>query len=305
MQEERSEAWEQRQALSSVRLLDETLPEISLVDWWTNPDPHQELKEHDAHEILFVVSGSGTFQVGGEIHSIEQNDVFIIHPHVAHGYIQNSSFECIELQFRFKDIKHIVRELDRSQGMNYNNRVYDFLHSEYRLASKFHLKDGNQLISRILTLHSEYRSHQPGRESLLSLYFMEILILLSRHVLRERLTESENISNSPRDQQLVQEIIMEIEKSYTSALRIDSLLEKFNLHPDYCREIFKRESGLSISQFLLRRRMLEARRLVVETGMPLKAVVTQVGLEDYFYFIRAFKKHFGVSPGYLRKTTAH
>ena len=48
----------------------------------------------------------------------------------------------------------------------------------------------------------------------------------------------------------------------------------------------------------------EARRLIVETTLSLKEISDKVGIQDYYYFLRVFKKIQGITPGSLRKIPA-
>lgn len=64
----------------------------------------------------------------------------------------------------------------------------------------------------------------------------------------------------------------------------------------YCETVFKRETGESIIRYLLKRRIEEAKRLLAEGSLPLKAIAEAVGFEDYNYFSRTFKKMAGLTP---------
>jgi len=44
----------------------------------------------------------------------------------------------------------------------------------------------------------------------------------------------------------------------------------------------------------------KACRLLTETNLPLKAICTEIGYNDPYYFSRLFKKMIGVAPSYFR-----
>jgi two-component system response regulator YesN len=71
--------------------------------------------------------------------------------------------------------------------------------------------------------------------------------------------------------------------------------------PNYCENIFKRETGRSVIDYLLEIRMEEAKKLLAEGVLSLGDVSETVGFEDYNYFSRVFKKRTGYTPSEYKK----
>ena len=69
----------------------------------------------------------------------------------------------------------------------------------------------------------------------------------------------------------------------------------------YCDTVFKRETGKSIIDYLLDKRMEEARKLLCEGALPLMTIAEKVGFKDYNYFSRVFKARNGYTPSEYRK----
>jgi two-component system response regulator YesN len=92
-----------------------------------------------------------------------------------------------------------------------------------------------------------------------------------------------------------------IERHYTEPITLDSIARRFFVSKEYLSRAFKRETGWNVSDFILRLRMERAKALLTEDRLPIKAVAGLVGYEDVAYFYRLFKKHFGVTPGEIRK----
>jgi iron complex transport system substrate-binding protein len=67
------------------------------------------------------------------------------------------------------------------------------------------------------------------------------------------------------------------------------------------QRIFKDATGLSPNDYLLELRIQHASKLLSETDSAIYNVSEQVGIADWFYFSKAFKKKFGVSPLKYRK----
>lgn len=64
----------------------------------------------------------------------------------------------------------------------------------------------------------------------------------------------------------------------------------------YCEYAFKKETGMSITDYILQERIALAKRLILENHYPLKQIAEMVGFNDYNYFSRTFKKRTGYTP---------
>ena len=51
-----------------------------------------------------------------------------------------------------------------------------------------------------------------------------------------------------------------------------------------------------IASFIKLKRLAKAKELVLKTDMPISDISDSVGFSDYNYFLRVFKKHYGISP---------
>ena len=71
--------------------------------------------------------------------------------------------------------------------------------------------------------------------------------------------------------------------------------------PIYCDTVFRKEVGRSIVDYVLDRRIDEAKRLLIEGTIPLAQIAETVGFNDYNYFSRVFKKRSGYSPTEYRR----
>ena len=73
------------------------------------------------------------------------------------------------------------------------------------------------------------------------------------------------------------------------------------LSENYLSRLFHKENGCSISDYILQKRMNMAKKLLVQTKLPVSAIGEQVGYETTTYFIRVFKREIGMTPKDYRK----
>ena len=68
------------------------------------------------------------------------------------------------------------------------------------------------------------------------------------------------------------------------------------LNPIYLNRIFKKEKGISLSQWIIKERMELASKLMLTTDRPAVEIAYQTGYNNYPYFSTVFKKYFGKTP---------
>ena len=73
------------------------------------------------------------------------------------------------------------------------------------------------------------------------------------------------------------------------------------LNKDYVNRVFKKEKGLSISQYLIQERMNLAALLLEDGKADVNQVAQKAGYNNYPYFSSSFKRYFGCSPSQYQK----
>ena len=74
-----------------------------------------------------------------------------------------------------------------------------------------------------------------------------------------------------------------------------------HMSPVYFHRLFKRVWGVTPHAYMQRKRMREARRLLVETNEPIGAIAERTGHGSVYYFSRAFRRHHRCSPRAFRE----
>ncbi|QJD82075.1 response regulator [Cohnella herbarum] len=88
-----------------------------------------------------------------------------------------------------------------------------------------------------------------------------------------------------------------IDKQYMdSELKVETLAQQVYINPSYLRGVFKKNHGMTVTDYITQRRMQEARSLLLEGQYKLSDIAERVGFQDPAYFSRAFKKYYGTSP---------
>ncbi|MFP3989568.1 helix-turn-helix domain-containing protein [Streptomyces sp. E11-3] len=85
-------------------------------------------------------------------------------------------------------------------------------------------------------------------------------------------------------------------------LTLDRLAERAGLSSRTLARRFTEQLGTSPGQWLLGQRIDAARVLLEQTGLPVEAIATRVGLASAVNLRRRFRAHLGTTPGAYRRT---
>ncbi|WP_270165269.1 response regulator transcription factor [Paenibacillus sp. SYP-B4298] len=99
----------------------------------------------------------------------------------------------------------------------------------------------------------------------------------------------------------LEEIRHILDERWAENMKLDALAKTFFVSKEYLSKAFKQEYGVNLTDYLTRLKMEHARRLLTEEGLSIRSVAELCGYEELGYFYRVFKKHYGQSPGEMRK----
>lgn len=83
-------------------------------------------------------------------------------------------------------------------------------------------------------------------------------------------------------------------------LSLSYLAEHVYLHPKYLSDMFKRETGQNLSDYVTERRMNKAKKLLKETVLKVPDISIMCGFANHKYFRALFKQHIGCTPNEFR-----
>lgn len=84
-------------------------------------------------------------------------------------------------------------------------------------------------------------------------------------------------------------------------VNIEKLSGEMNVGYSYFRQMFRKYTGISPTQYHLSLRIQKAKDLLVSTDQSFKEIAIDLGFESYFYFSRVFKDKTGQSPMEFRR----
>lgn len=96
-------------------------------------------------------------------------------------------------------------------------------------------------------------------------------------------------------------VIFYLQKNYSAEISLSILAQKVHLSPNYMSNLFKREVGMKIIDYVNNLRIEQAKSLLLGSRKTTLAIAEETGFSDAAYFSRVFKKTTGFSPAEYRK----
>ncbi|HBJ24462.1 MAG TPA: hypothetical protein DDY65_00430 [Ruminococcaceae bacterium] len=84
-----------------------------------------------------------------------------------------------------------------------------------------------------------------------------------------------------------------------SRLTADEIAEKAGYQRNYFSELFRRETGVTITRYILERK-IEAAKSLISGGIELSQIAEMLGFSSQSHFCSRFKTVTGMTPGEYR-----
>ncbi|MDR1650390.1 MAG: DNA-binding response regulator [Synergistaceae bacterium] len=95
-----------------------------------------------------------------------------------------------------------------------------------------------------------------------------------------------------------------IDYHFGENISLKSVAGAVSLSSYYFSRLFKKEVGVNFSQYILHKRLEEAKRMLGEPDSSITDISALVGFQEHNYFCRIFKKFTGITPSEYRKRLA-
>ena len=104
---------------------------------------------------------------------------------------------------------------------------------------------------------------------------------------------------------LVQKVIALVDFDITADLSLSRQAEMLNVNASYLSTLFKKETGITLTEYVAKKRVEQAAFLLTSTNLQIQTVAQNCGIYDVNYFTKLFKKHTGKTPKEYRESSVN
>ena len=247
---------------------------------------------HDELEIIYVKSGFLTVNISGENYIGKPGDAFVVSPGNLH-FMGSQTGTVDYFTFLFP-LKYIAFRTDDML----DDKLIEPLNSGHLMISP-EVKD--TVKEQCEQLAGVYAAEIDESESKITGQIKKKIILLQ--FIHELWKKGFIVENDTTGRNTVEkEMVSYIQQNYTGKILLREFGEQFHLSEKYISRYFKDHFHITLSQYVTYLRLEHAKQMLQETDISVTEVAMQSGYQNISYFIRSFKKTYGVSPLKYRKS---
>jgi len=241
-----------------------------------------ETRSLDTSELILVRTGTLDLFEEDHNHHLEPGETIILRAGRTHGglapYQPDLSFYWLHFQHSPRGRRREVETLTVPTSTS--------IRDPQRFIELFHIYLDDQETGR-LTRHSS-----------------SLLLLLMLNEIRDDATREAQTSEE-RCPTIVLRIESYIAAHYHEPIRTATIAAQMKNNPDYIERVFHETRGYSITRAINRRRIRDAKTLLIQNYMNIEEVALSCGYQDAGYFRRVFKGMTGMTPYAFRKKHCH
>lgn len=266
---------------------------------------HYDYHSHQEYEIYFFHSGVCRYLIDNHIYDLQPGDIILMDGLTLHRPYTNPKIEYVRSIMHFSPI--VIQDILQTLNARYllesfQQRPHYLIRTKENQLSK-ELEDIFQKLVTTKRFIHEYRTKRKDEQVLQTeLTMLLIQALITVHKLYEKkdllITKDTNIKGEHSEN-----IATYIQNHYMENLSVRSIAKALNLSPSYASHLFKKQTGFSIMEYVMERRLNQAKFLLeMKPDKKVKEIAKACGFNSDAHFSRFFRKEIGMTAlEYRRK----
>ncbi len=231
-------------------------------------------ENYNSYLILHVLKGSMKIEHDDLSYIAKMGDTVLINCHKPHGYSSLGNLDTLWFHYDGANAGAIYEEL----SILYTGIIL--------------LRNSGDIVNRMNAIYQIYQSGKKTSEAIQSAYIARIL---------GELFQGPGIPDSGEDN-VIETVVNRIEENYDKELSIRDLAEAAGLSEYYFSRKFKKQTGFTVHEYIIKTRVNSAKMLLKSTKLSLREIAYQCGFSNESRFSNTFKKIAGMTPGNFRST---
>lgn len=237
---------------------------------------------HDFHKVVVFLSGKAAYHIEGKSYYLKPWDILLVNRHAIHKPEIDFSVPYERFVLWIRD--DISQQDLTACFQKAASRSFNLIRLDSRTQER--------LKQLLYELEGTVNETAFGSTLLKNALFTQFMVYINRIFLEKQYIFD---AHSYTCDSQVEELLRYINHNLTEDLSIETLAKKYYLSKYHMMRKFKEETGYTIHNYVVNKRLLLARTKISE-GMPVIKAAQASGFSDYTTFSRAYKKQFGAAP---------
>lgn len=253
---------------------------------------------HQCFELAYVTGGSAVHMLNDGEFPVSKGDYFILDYDSVHGYAGCQDFSVINCLFLPEVIDSTLagcRTFDdfmRVCLVRYYKQYFG-----YTAVNRIFKDEDGRILDLIRGAQAEYEGKRTGYGEIFRCRLLEILIL----TMRKAVGEEGDLSVKQRQSTVVLELLEYLDGNYCKKAALKQFCLSSHYSIPYISGRFKQETGFTVLEYLQKKRLEKACKLLAGSSLPVQKIAQEVGYEDVKYFGQIFKRGIHMAPGEFRR----
>jgi len=232
---------------------------------------------HSSIELVCVLAGQLVFQINGRAHVIRPGNFVVVPSGVIHD-VTNTANHALVLQV---PLTFMAAYFNHPETMNFSTTGLTDTEAYRQVVAKF--RELNQ-VNREQGVSAQLDS---------GILVLTILKLLVENFVRLDQPLTENASN-------IKSLLIYVNEHYRDKLSVKLLAETFGYNASYLSRLFKRQTGVTLGQYVYMIRLNNFYQDLINTELPVNDLFARHGLTNRRTAREQFRRMFGRLPKQIR-----
>jgi AraC family transcriptional activator of pobA len=257
-------------------------------DGIVRPHPHA----HDFLVLVYVERGGGRVQLDDREWRVEAGDVLVVAPGEVVTFVERLLHDADGWSVYFPPDVMEPGDLGTFLSWRAHPLLFPFVRGVAGGAQRLRVPPAQRsaFVEHVEAIDREVRERRDGCNEAALAHLTLLLVAISR------LAADVSDDLTLRDEPLLAAVFDAVEAGFRGPLTLADVAATLGLTPGHLTTVVGRKTGRTVQQWITERRMVEARRLLVDTELTVEAVAARVGYRDPGYFARRFRSAHGASP---------
>ena len=247
---------------------------------------------HDGYEVLMMKRGNVGMQIEDRTITLQPGDIVLIPPYVFHFACQQSSDTYCRVVLNMKET--VIQSLIAS------DESYRHITDVFYQTPDYHIHVNGSTLRQLIDIACALEAASGSKAdaygaNILSKSLLSIILVILNRQAASSVAPILPQTQAPSMPKVVTDVIHYVDQNLAGDLSVSGIAESVHLNSVYLTRLFRQYSGLSLQQYIIEKRLAEAKRML-RNGQSPTDVCYACGFNNYSNFSRTFTNHVKISP---------